>query len=193
MIRGYPRPQLRLIQGGLNCSTSVGAVEVVAAPDGRLPFKVEGFVFEEDTALMLSTSGKDVKACREQMLKSQARGTAIDSHAPGSVVVRGRYPYRFFAVVHDLDCDPTWRVRWVKAAIDSLLMEVDRLELRAIALPLLGTVHGQMDPERFLVMLHQALIEGPPRLLRRLWLVAPSENCGGIIKILEATRGRAFW
>ena len=191
MIRAYPRPQLRLIQGGLNCRTLIGPVEVVAAPDGRLPFKIEGFAFEEDTALVLSSSARDDHLGRESRLRARPRGT--EPHPPGSVVIRGRYPYRFFAVVHDLDCDPTWRVRWVKAALENLMLEVDRLGLKSIALPLLGTVHGQMDPERFLVMLHQAMSEGPPRLLRRLWLVAPSENCAGIIKILDATKIRPFW
>ena len=193
MIRGYPRPHLRLIQGGLNCSTQIGAVEVLAAPDGRPPFKVEGFAFEEDTCLMLSMSGNGVRASRDQLSGiCGVYGSDFEPLQPGSVIVKGKYPYRLFAIVHDLSCEPSWRMRWVRAALDNLMLEVDRLELRSLALPLLGSVHGQMDVERFLIMLHQSLLAMPPRFLRRVWLMTAAEACGTVIRELEVIKDRDF-
>ena len=193
MIKGYPRPNLRLIQGGLNYSVQIGSVEVLAAPDGRPPFKVEGFAFEEDTCLMLSSSGSGVRASKNQLSGfCGVYGGSFEPHQPGSVVVKGKYPYRLFAIVHDLSCEPSWRMRWVRAALDNLMQEVDRLELRSLALPLLGSVHGQMDIDRFLIMLHQALREMPPRFLRRVWLMSAADTCGTVIRELEAIKDRGF-
>lgn len=193
MIKGYPRPHLRLIQGGLNCNTQVGGVEVLAAPDGRAPFRVEGFVFEEDTCLMLSMAGKGSRASRDQLSGfSGLCGSDFEPCLPGSVIVRGKYPYRLFAIVHDLSCEPSWRMRWIRAALDNLMLEVDRLELRSLALPLLGSVHGQMDIERFLIMLHQSLLAMPPKFLHRIWLMTATEVCGTVIKELEAIKERGF-
>jgi hypothetical protein len=104
---------------------------------------------------------------------------------PGSVLVRGKRPLRLLAIVHDFNQDPSWREEWIASALDRILAEAERQRLRSLALPFLGTLHGSLEKQRFVVLLRDALERNPAIHLERLWLVVPRGTRSKILDILE--------
>ena len=93
-----------------------------------------------------------------------------EGHALGTVLVKGRRPYRLLAIVHDLDQDPTWREEWVVDALATVLQQCDTLGVRELALEPLGTKHGELPRRRFRELLDNALANAPVGTLRRIRL-----------------------
>jgi len=112
----------------------------------------------------------------------------IETHpqTPGSVLVKGKRPLRLLAIVHDLNQDPSWREEWIANALDRILAEAETRRLRSIALPFLGTLHGSLEKQRFVVLLRDALERNPAIHLERLWLVVPDGTRSKILDILES-------
>ena len=90
--------------------------------------------------------------------------------SPGAVVVRAGQPLRLLAVVHKLDETPSWREEWVARALDAVFREAGRRGLGALALPVLGGVHGKLDAARFWTLL-KASIEATTSRPARIWLI----------------------
>jgi hypothetical protein len=164
---------------------TIGSVDVVAAPDKRPPFNVDAVAVEEDTFLVMSAHRR-VQDPKEPLIKIMTRVIETRPKAPGSVFVKGGSPLRFLAVVHDLNEEPTWREEWILGALEAIFREAERRELRAIALPFLGTLHGSLEKERFLVLLRSALEKISVNHLKRLWLVVPGKTSSKILEILQA-------
>ena len=68
---------------------------------------------------------------------------------PGTVIARGSNPIHFLAVVHDLDQTPTVREEWVAKALEQIIREVNARDIRSLAVPLLGGVHGSLSTTQF--------------------------------------------
>ena len=104
----------------------------------------QGVVIEDDTALVL---GADigVRDPGATLAALTAQALAAPDQPIGSVVARGTAPQRLHAVVHDLDCDPSWDEAGVRTALETVLEHACRDRLRDLALPLLGTVHGRLE------------------------------------------------
>ena len=179
------KPRLTLIRGNYPYEMTIGSVQVVAAPDKRPPFKVDAVAVEEDTFLVMSAHRR-VQDPKEPLIKIMTRLIETRPKVPGSVFVRGGSPLRFLAVVHDLNEEPTWREEWIIGALEGILQEAERRELSSIALPFLGTLHGSLDKERFLVLLRAALEKVPVNYLKRLWLIVPGKTSSRILEILRA-------
>lgn len=174
--------KLRLVHGGLHDRARVGGVEVTAAPEDAPPYPVDAAAFEEDTHLVLSAPA-ELPERPEHPIRVM---TAVLEERPvpaGSVVVQNGRPVRLLAVVHDLSEDPTWREEWVASALAEILRHCERHRLAALALPLLGTRHGGLAPERFVELLRGALLAAPGSVAR-LWLVVPA----GPMDLLEGIR-----
>ena len=156
--------------------TTIGNVRVVTAPAWAAPFEVEAVAREEDTFLVLSAD-PTVRDPGEPLMKVLTAALESEPRPLGSVVVRPGQPLELLAVVHDLSLDPTWKEEWVASAIDAVLAEARERELRSIAVPPLGAVHGRMPVERFVALLAAALRRGPTGRLERLWIVADEADC----------------
>lgn len=161
---------LRVIQGGLERRIFLGSIQVFAAPEEHPPFPVEAVVKEEDTYLVMSAP---VSFCppTEHPIKLLTRLIETRPQEPGSVLVRGKWPFSFLAIVHDFNEEPSWREEWVASALERVFREVANLKLESIALPFLATRHGSLREERFLVLLREAFEKRPRENLKRLWLI----------------------
>jgi hypothetical protein len=62
------------------------------------------------------------------------------------------------------------------------MLEVEKGKLQALALPVLGTVHGSFSTGRFVELLCDALTRKPLTSLKRLWLIGAEES---IIRDIE--------
>lgn len=150
-----------------------GDIVLTTAPRGReLPFRPDAVVREEDTFLVLS-AGRRVEPPEEPTGVLRHRLDDWEALEPGSVAVRRGPPVELLAVVHDLDREPTWRAPWVAAALEEVVARCARRGVRHLALPVLGAVHGDLGPFRFLRLLRGAVASGATGALERICVRYP--------------------
>jgi len=178
-------PKLRVIKGGLTDETSVGPLRIVAAPTKAPPFEVDAFAFEEDTFLVLSADTQ-VRDPKIPLTRIMTRLIDTKPATPGTVLVRGRRPLRFLAIVHDLNQEPSWKEEWIMHALSRIFQAAESRELQALALQMLGTVHGSLEKRRFIFLLRTAIEGAFFHHLKRLWLIVPHGTAREIIAMLES-------
>jgi len=147
---------------------------VIAA--GSAPPDVGAVAVEDDTYFVLGAPPVLTEPT-EHPIRIWTELHDTEPARPGSVRVRDGHPLRLHAVVHDLSQDPTWRETWISSALTEILHEVERRDLRSVALPILGAMHGKLPVVRFLELLRASMERGAPSTLERLWVVArPTEE-----------------
>ncbi len=154
------------------------------SPEKDPPFKVDAVAAEEDTFLVMSAD-RAVHTPKEPLVKVMTRVINTRPKTPGSVLVQSTTPLRLLAVVHDLNEDPSWKEAWITHALDGIFHEAEIRKLGSIAVPFLGTQHGSLDKERFLVLLRSTIERVSLHYLKRLWLVIPDGTPSKILEILE--------
>jgi hypothetical protein len=178
------KPKLRLIRGSKDFKISIGSVQIFIAPENIPPFTIDAVAAEEDTYLVLSAD-PEVHEMDEDPERVIAEVLATRPAEPGSVIVKGGYPLRLLAIVHDLNEEPSWKEAWVASALERIFQEVETRKLGSLAQPFLGTLHGSLVKQRFFVLLREALERKPAGHLKRLWLVAPAGATSATLKRLE--------
>ena len=146
---------------------------ITVAP--RQPFPISVFAYEEDTALILSTQAR-VQKLDDHPIRVMTALIEQPTIAPGSVLPRGGNPLRLFAVVHDLEHEPTTCDAWVESALNGVLSFCAEHRVVALGLDALGTVHARRCPGTFLHTLSGRLASTPLPSLRRVWLRAHMEQ-----------------
>ena len=176
---------LRLIDGGLHCETSFHHLRIVAAPVNAAPFDVDAIAFEEDTWLVMSA---DPKICEPQEHPIRLMTDLIETKPEpvGSVLIQGSQPLRFLAIVHDVNQEPTWKEEWIESALREIFRKAERRRLQAIGLPLIGTLHGRLNNQRFAALLGLVMQQTAFDHLKRLWLITSLTITSDIIEMLEA-------
>lgn len=178
------RSKLSLISDDYGRAGRLGPVHVVVAPEEAPPFPVEAIAVEEDTHLLLSSDGV-VEEPDEGFSELIAAAGEESTIAPGSVLVRKGDPLRFLAIVHDIDCEPTWQEDWIASAINGVVEEAEWRRLESIAVPLIGTRHGNVETRRVALWLGRCLSRTEFRFLRRVWVIAPA---GSEVELMWALR-----
>ena len=173
-----------MVHGSYPSKMSFGSLDIVASPEDRPPFPADAMAFEEDTFLVLSAD-KEVRDPREPLMRVMTRVIETRPETPGSVLVRGKSPIHLLAIIHDLNQDPSWKDEWIVSALDGIFKEAEIRRLRSIALPFLGTLHGTLEKERFVVLLRNALKQISSDHPKRLWLIVPPGTSPKILEILE--------
>lgn len=189
-MRNSPRhtpPTLRLIRGDLDRVVKIGNTRIQVSPQERPPFAVNAVAVEQDTALVLDEEPL-LYAPSQSINEINTELEHFSEPLPGSVLVKRGSPKRLFAIIHDLEQDPTLKQEWVIKALHNMLRLAERQPLHAIALPLLGTRYGQLEQHRFVEMLCLTLKQSPPTLPLRLWLVAPRQDVHALLESLERFR-----
>lgn len=146
---------------------------ITVAP--RQPFPISVFAHEEDTALILSTAAR-VQRLDDHPIRVMTALIEQPTITPGSVLPRGGNPLRLFAVVHDLEHEPSTCDAWVESALDGVLAFCAEHRVAALGLEALGTVHARRCPHTFLRMLSKRLVGAPLPALRRVWLKGDMEQ-----------------
>ena len=178
-----PRPPQA--RGQRRTEVWIGSVRLFVAPKEWPPFLADALAEEEDTYLVLSAD-PEVQETREQPGELMAELLRTNPAVPGSVIVKEGRPLSLLAVVHDLEQEPSWKEEWIIRALDGIFREAETRNLRSIALPLLGTLHGSLEKQRFLVLLRQALERSSPEHLARIWLVVPAGTTGEVLGMLAS-------
>jgi len=139
-------------------------LDLVVSKKGNAPFDVELVVFEEDTFRLLSASNF-VQENRHSVDDVVQEMVAFEPESPGEILVKGN---RAFAIVHDLDQDPTCRPEWVDMAIRELFAYCDENDIQALAIEPLGCVHGKGNVDDFVAKVQLLASDGS---LERLWVM----------------------
>jgi len=178
------RPPLRVLKGGLTSEMVWKGIRIVAAPKDAQPFLTEAFAFEEDTYLVMSAD-PTVRDPKIPMIRIMSNLMETRPRAPGTVLVQGNSPVRLLAIIHDFNEDPSWREEWIENAFQGIFDAAERLRLRSLALPLLGTVHGSLDRRRSVQFLAESLQHRPLHGLLFLWLVVPTGEAREVLALLK--------
>ena len=172
--RGKEMPsKLSLISDNYGRGGRLGPVHVVVAPEDAPPFPVDAVAVEEDTHLLLSSDDGVVEEPEEEFHQLVAAASERPANTPGSVLVRKTKPLQFLAIVHDIDCQPTWREEWIASALNGVIEEAEWRRVESIGLPLIGTRHGNVETRRVALWLGRCLSRTAFRHLKRVWVIAP--------------------
>ncbi|MES9957132.1 MAG: hypothetical protein ABW086_08795 [Sedimenticola sp.] len=178
------RPPFRVIQGGKTRMFPLGSCQVTASPRSQAPFPVDATVFEEDTWRVLSAD-KDARPEKGHPVRLMTDMVFDQQVEPGSLLIRGK---RWLAVIHDLEMDPTCREAWIRKALAAVLEAAGEQNCRALALPLLGSVHGCIAWQESLQLITDALLgrkTTEPAL--RIWLQISPQHLAGAVTQLNRT------
>jgi hypothetical protein len=179
------KPNLRLIRGRLSCEASHGSLNILASPAHIPPFRADAIVFEEDTFLVMSAD-TTVREPKVPMVRIMSKLMETEPGVPGTVLVRGERPFRFLAIIHDFNEDPSLKEEWIMSALDDTFRQSESLRLSSIAIPLLGTAYGFVRMERSIELLAQALTGRSPQYLKRIWVVVSTGRARETTEILKA-------
>jgi hypothetical protein len=179
------REKLRVIQGGHYFEIPHGLYRIVAAPEEKPPFDIDAVAYEEDTYLVLSADPK-VREPKDHPVKIMTKLIETTPETPGSVLVRGKYPLRFLAIIHDFNQEPTWREEWITSALSAIFKEAETRKLTSVALPMLGCLHGSLDRKRFFGLLRSAVAQSTQMHLKRIWLITPPGTSYKDLKVLTS-------
>ena len=148
------------------------------------PSPVDAAVIEQDTQLLLDPFS-DIKHVPEpyaKLIEQGMQSLKSNNVPPGSVLVRRGTPLKLLAVVHDINLEPSWREEWVAEALQEIFGIVAKRRLTSIAMPMLGTVHGRLAPQRFIDMLGKAYRGGDVSCLKHVWIFAPADIDGEVVE-----------
>lgn len=172
-------PKLKLLFGGKAKQVIINRVAVSIAPNSFHPLPVDARVFEEDTHLVL-TVDPVMRFTEEHPIRLLNSLTHEKSKQPGTVVVNGA---SWYAIVHDLDAEPTSRRDWIENAYREILRLAENRHVQRIGIPLLGSVHGNMKPFESMGMILEAILARRFQRLRNIMIiVSPAQ--------VDATRAR---
>lgn len=178
------RPGLRVLKGGLTSEITWNGIRIAIAPKESPPFSVEAIAFEEDTFLVMSAD-PTVRDPKIPLIRIMTDLIETRPRVPGTVLVQGDSPVRLLAIIHDFNDDPSWKEEWIEKAFQGIFEVAERLRLRSLALPLIGTVYGSLEKKRSVQLLTQSLIQRPLNDLLFLWLVVPTGQTREITSLLN--------
>ncbi|MGD8783095.1 MAG: hypothetical protein PVG75_01600 [Thioalkalispiraceae bacterium] len=175
---------INLIWDKTDCMLIINGLHIQAAPKDFPPFYYTALVEEQDTHLLLreqttiSDPGKP-SWYLANILEDE------DTFDLGTIVIKGKNLQRLMAIVHDIDKTPTCRSADILAAYLQLSQVVTQLQLKTIALSLLGTVQGKLPIEDAMAYLKQGFLANTPPCLEKMWLILPDEATCQCLDILR--------
>lgn len=184
MTTRHSPPQLRVITGGMAEERRIGGVSIQLAALEALAPALDAVVVEEDTFLVLSAE-TTLREPVEGYTELQRELAQFTPPQPGSVLLRSGRQLELLAIVHDLERTPSWRLEWITAAVDKVLDLAQQRQLKTLAMPLLGSVHGRFPAAQFLTLLRDTLERRRPAFPQTLWLAMPRAQIAAVLDLLE--------
>jgi hypothetical protein len=120
--------------------------------------KVDAVVEEQDTDLSLGKAAVIMETVESFTTMVEQMEQQIQK-IPGSVIVKKSKPKRLIAIVYDINHTPICEEAWVKEVIQKIFSECYKLKIKVIAMPLLGTTHGQLMDETIIQLLQDILLK----------------------------------
>jgi len=163
------KSKFKLLLGGKARHVTINGVKVSVAPNTLYPLPVDARVFEEDTHLVL-TVDPVMRYTPEHPIRMLNILTKDRAKIPGTVVHNGA---SWYAVVHDLDLNPTSRREWVESAYQEIFRLTEEDKVTRVGIPLLGSVHGNMKSSESLDLLLERIKAVRARELKHIMIIVP--------------------
>lgn len=145
--------------------------EIVVAERYAPPFAVGARVLPDDTYGVLAAdtvvrepAAHPVRILTEAHDTPEAAGGSTTWEPTGA-----HQPWRVRVVVHDLARQPSWRRQWIADGLDAVFAGCRERGIDALALPLLGSVHGRLPRPEAVELICEALLRS--QAPARLWIV----------------------
>ncbi|MCH9675806.1 MAG: hypothetical protein K0U93_30495 [Gammaproteobacteria bacterium] len=164
-----PKPGWNVVPGGIAFPSAGKTVAIHPASARSRLTRTSAEVVEEDTYLVLSTS-PSAPIIDEHPVRVMTDVFAFTPPQLGQVITKGDGPYRFFAIVHDFDNDPSWTTDAIEEALGAVLTLSEEHRVRDLGLQMLGCIHGNLAPNRFLDILRATLSTNRIEHLAHIWL-----------------------
>ncbi len=168
--RSRRRALLKVVDGGRTRRLGWDGGAIIVAPTDAPPFDLDARVFEEDTFRIMSADPQWAPP-EVHPIRLMHELQRYEPDQPGSVVVQAGRPMGLLAIVHDVNCDPTWRAAWIATALRQIMHAAARFHLQSLGLPLLGRQHGRMPRTAFIDLLVGVLKNRRSSYPWRLWLM----------------------
>lgn len=174
---------MRLIKGGLDYTCRMGATALGIVPLEAPAPVVDAVVVEQDTHGLLAVETQLVET-NEPLSHLAGQLGEFVPYDGGVVVVKRDEPLQLFAIVHDLDCTPSWQEAWIASALDRVFAIAAVRQLKRLGMAPLGCVHGRFPLEQFIALLVASVArhgEGP----EQIWLGVKRSQCRVAIEQLK--------
>ena len=162
------KTRFKLLLGGKAKSVTVNGITVSVAPNTLFPLPVDVRVFEEDTHLIL-TVDPVMRYTEEHPIRLLNSLSREKVKKTGTVVFNSS---SWYAVVHDLDSKQTCCREWVVSAYREIFRLAEERQVARIAIPLLGSVHGNMKPAESLQLMLAEVKAARARNPRQIMIIA---------------------
>ena len=173
--------QFTVLAGGRNKRTTINTVTLTIIQNSSSPLPVDVRVFEEDTHLVLTNDGV-IRYTEEHPIRLMTEIMETKPKKTGSIITNNA---RWYAIVHDLDAEPSWRLQWIKDAYLATLKLGETKRVQKLGLPLLGSIHGDLPAEQSLTLLIQIIKSLTFQHLKNILLLVPSQDGEKIKKYLH--------
>jgi len=166
---------MRLIKGGLDYSCVIGATQIGVVPLEAPAPEVDAVVIEQDTHALLAVDSQPVEIS-ESLSEVVGQLEEFVPYRAGEVVVRRAEPLQLFAIIHDLDCTPSWQEVWIESALDQVFTIASMRQLKRLGMAPLGSVHGRFPLEQFIKLLVMAVARHD-KGVEQIWLGVKRREC----------------
>ena len=164
---------IRLIWDKSTCATRIGKIAVYSAPPEHPPFRCEAVVVEQDTNLILGEQTTLVEPDKPAWYLANTLERDQPVYKLGDVIIKRGLPMQLMAIVHDIEQQPTCDSGILKLAWQNLMAISAQNNVKTLATPALGSVHGKIVLEDALQLFGQAIHDHAPPCLEKIWLVLP--------------------
>lgn len=136
----------------------------------ELPDNIDAIVEEQDTCLLLGNSAV-IKTPVESITSLVKKMEQQNPRTPGEVLVIHSKPRRLIAIIYDLDQKQICREEWIETAVKNILQQCRVYQIRTLAMPLPGIIHGRIDEDTSLCILDNVLAKDKPDCLENIYLI----------------------
>ncbi|MFT5447809.1 MAG: hypothetical protein ACI9DC_002988 [Gammaproteobacteria bacterium] len=140
----------------------------IRADSGESAHPTQAKVIAQDRWLVMDpeTSVRDSAQSAAELGFAAARDA--DRKLGEVVLRRDSQPLRLWAIIHDLNCQPSSRKSWIATALLNTFHELARRRIESVSMPCFGYAQGIVDTTEFFDMLATAIRKTP--VVRRLYI-----------------------
>ena len=169
---------MKLVWDSNQWVVTVNQIKIHIVPEQYSSSDVTARIEEQDTSLILEPSDTINEYNDDKPVWYLSNTQALqETHQTGSVIIKPGKPIRLLAVVHDLDCSPSWHEEWVFQALEKSFSILDDKKITSVAVPCFGRHFKDFKLQNFTRPLIKVLQNSNNHYPKKIWLIAPVKQC----------------
>lgn len=166
------KDRFTLLEGGRDKQTNLNTIVLKIVPDTLSPLPVDVRIFEEDTFLVL-TVDPVMRYTEEHPIRLMTKVVETKPNRPGLIVTNDS---SWYAIVHDMDSEPSCCLEWIEKAYRQALMLGEINRIKRMGMPLLGSVYGKLSSETSMELLIDAIKSVSFEHLKTILILVPQQE-----------------